>query len=89
MTANEVLVQFQADMLDTKVLRPSMPEVTAFGSALAAGLATGVWSSIEEAAEMQKAMCDYAEFLPAMSHADRSLRKTKWADAIQRSLNQA
>lgn len=89
MTANEVLIQFQADILDTVVMRPSFAEITAFGSALAAGLATGVWASEEEATEMQKAMCEYTEFAPSMAADKRQQRRTKWADAIQRSLNQA
>jgi glycerol kinase len=89
MTANEMLIQFQADILDTVVLRPSFAEITAFGSALAAGLATGVWASEEEATQMQKAMCGYTEFAPSMAADKRQQRRAKWADAIQRSLNQA
>ena len=74
MTANELLLQFQADILDTIVMRPSMPEITAFGSALAAGLATGVWASEEEAAAMQSAMCQYSTYKPAMPNDDRQQR---------------
>ena len=74
MTANEFLLQFQADVLDTNVMRPWMPEITAFGSALAAGLATGVWASEEEAAAMQSAMCQYSTYKPVMPTDDRQQR---------------
>ena len=47
-TANNLLMQFQANILHTKVVRPQITEVTAMGSAYLAGLATGFWRSIDE-----------------------------------------
>jgi glycerol kinase len=47
-TANNLLMQFQADILDTKVIRPKITEVTAIGAAYLAGLAIGFWSSMDE-----------------------------------------
>ncbi|MES2277497.1 MAG: glycerol kinase GlpK [Bacteroidota bacterium] len=47
-TANNLLMQFQADLLNTKVIRPMVTEVTAIGAAYLAGLATGFWSSMED-----------------------------------------
>jgi len=47
-TANDLLMQFQADLLQSKVIRPEVTEVTAIGAAYLAGLATGFWGSIEE-----------------------------------------
>ena len=47
-TANNLLMQFQADLLSCKVIRPEVTEVTAIGAAYLAGLATGFWKDIEE-----------------------------------------
>ena len=47
-TANNLLMQFQADVLDTKVIRPQITETTALGAAYLAGLAVGFWKNIEE-----------------------------------------
>jgi len=47
-TANNLLMQFQADILKTAVVRPEVTEVTAIGAAYLAGLATGYWSNIDE-----------------------------------------
>lgn len=47
-TANDLLMQFQADLLDCKVIRPEVTEVTAIGAAYLAGLATGFWKNIDE-----------------------------------------
>ncbi|WP_129713672.1 glycerol kinase GlpK [Pedobacter sp. SYP-B3415] len=47
-TANNLLMQFQADLLQCQVIRPEVTEVTAIGAAYLAGLATGFWGSIEE-----------------------------------------
>ena len=50
-TANNLLMQFQADILKCRVIRPKVTEVTALGAAYLAGLATGFWSSVEEIAQ--------------------------------------
>lgn len=50
-TANNLLMQFQADILKSRVIRPKVTEVTALGSAYLAGLATGFWNNIDEISE--------------------------------------
>jgi glycerol kinase len=47
-TANDILMQFQADVLDTTVIRPQVTEVTALGAAYLAGLAVGYWNSMDD-----------------------------------------
>ena len=47
-TANNLLMQFQADILKAKVVRPQMVEVTAIGAAYLAGLGIGYWNSVED-----------------------------------------
>jgi glycerol kinase len=54
-TANDLLMQFQADLLSCKVIRPSITETTALGAAYLAGLAVGFWSDIEEIKQLWKA----------------------------------
>src|SRR5918999_1663900 len=51
MVANELLMQFQADLLGVPVIRPQVAETTALGAAYAAGLATGLWSEVEDLRE--------------------------------------
>jgi glycerol kinase len=51
MTANELLMQFQADVLGVPVIRPAVAETTALGAAFAAGLAVGFWSGLDELRE--------------------------------------
>lgn len=53
-TANNLLMQFQADLLNCKVIRPEVTEVTAIGAAYLAGLATGFWESIDQIREQWK-----------------------------------
>src|SRR5262249_56327075 len=48
MVYNELLMQFQADVLDVPVIRPTVAETTSLGAAYAAGLATGFWSEVED-----------------------------------------
>lgn len=45
---NNLMMQFQADLLGTEVVRPTVTETTALGAAYAAGLSTGIWGSIDE-----------------------------------------
>jgi glycerol kinase len=47
-TANDLLMQFQADVLGVRVIRPAITEVTAIGAAYLAGLAVGYWQSVDE-----------------------------------------
>ncbi|KAJ1970711.1 Glycerol kinase [Dimargaris xerosporica] len=82
-TNSDVCMQLQADILGIEVLRPSNVETTALGAAFAAGLAVGVWESIEE---IEKAHTDDPTvFKPTISVANRDERYAKWNEAIHRS----
>ncbi len=80
--ANDLLMQFQADILQVPVVRPKVIETTAVGAAYLAGLATGFWKS---RAEVQDAwQCD-RRFAPQMSADEAARRRNRWAEALNRS----
>jgi len=84
--ANDLLMQFQADLLGIPVLRPKVLETTALGAAYLAGLTTNLWKSREELAshwQLDK------RFEPQMSRADASTKLGRWREAVQRSLHWA
>ena len=84
MVVNELLMQFQADILDVQVARPKVTETTALGAAYAAGLAVGVWASLDEvAAEWPGVEC---VFKPHMEVEKRSKLLASWKKAIEKSL---
>ena len=79
---NNLMMQFQADILGANVVRPVVTETTAMGAAYLAGLAVGYWSSLDEIkAQWQVERC----FAP--SGADMTGVKAGWADAIGRTIN--
>jgi glycerol kinase len=78
-TANNTLMQFQCDMLNTKVVRPVVVETTAIGAAYLAGLAVGFWSSLEE---IQAQWQMETIFSPTMSETNRIERAEGWKKAI-------
>ena len=78
-TANNTLMQFQSDMLNTKVVRPVVVETTAIGAAYLAGLAVGFWGSLEE---IQAQWQMETIFSPSMSDANRKERAHGWQKAI-------
>lgn len=78
---NNLLMQFQADVLGGTVIRPQTTETTALGAAYLAGLAVGYWDSIEE---VKKQWHIETEFKPDNS-VDMQVAKRKWADAVYRS----
>ncbi len=81
-TANDLLMQFQADLLGVPVVRPRTTETTALGAAYLAGLATGVWrTSAEIAAQWQRER----EFVPRMSRDEAQARLARWRRAVERS----
>ena len=80
--ANDFLMQFQADMLDTPVVRPAVVETTSLGAAYLAGLAVGYWSSLEEIKENEQ--LDRI-FQPTMSENDRMIILENWHEAVRRS----
>jgi glycerol kinase len=84
-TGNNLLMQFQSDMLDTKVVRPVVIETTAIGAAYLAGLAVGFWSSLEE---IQAQWQMERVFSPEMELENRVERISKWNKAIKAALVQ-
>ncbi|MFV8429115.1 glycerol kinase GlpK [Vibrio owensii] len=77
--ANNFLMQFQSDVLNTHVLRPKVTEVTALGAGYLAGLAVGYWGSIEEV--KNKAELD-RQFAPTKDEAKRQRRYKGWKRAV-------
>jgi glycerol kinase len=81
-TANDLLMQFQADILGLPVVRPRVLETTALGAAYLAGLATGVWSGPRDIAARWSAE---RTFEPAMSADERATRLARWRRAVERA----
>jgi glycerol kinase len=79
-SSNDLLMQFQADLLDVPVERPRLIETTAFGAAFLAGLATGVWKDREE---IRKAWKVGKRFEPRMRPVEREAHLAKWRKAVQ------
>jgi len=77
--ANDLLMQFQADLLGIPVVRPRMTETTAFGAAFLAGLATGVWKSKDDIGGSWKAD---KKFSPKMADGERTRHLGKWRRAV-------
>ena len=79
---NDMLMQFQADILNVPVLRPKMQESTAWGAAAMAGLRSGVFSSLDEIAQswqLERA------FEPKMSQDQREFHLQQWQSALKRA----
>jgi len=83
MTANELLMQFQADVLGVPVIRPAVTETTALGTAFAAGLAVGFWSDQDE---LRERWSEGKRWEPAMEESQREREYAQWKKAVQRSL---
>ena len=79
---NDLLLQFQADLLGVPVLRPANTETTAFGAAALAGLGAGFWESEDEIASLWSLE---KRFEPRMVRADAMARRTRWNEALARS----
>ena len=82
--ASDLLLQFQADLLNLTVQRPKLLESTALGAAYLAGLATGVWSDIADTAANRSVD---REFHSLMTDDDRAFRLRNWRRAVERSTN--
>jgi glycerol kinase len=79
---NDLLMQFQADVLDVTVVRPQVTETTALGAAWLAGLATDFWNGPEDLrAQRQKDV----RFEPRMDKAEAASRVRRWSKAVERS----
>jgi glycerol kinase len=79
---NNLLMQFQADILGVPVVRPQVTETTALGAAYLAGLATGFWASPQEV--QSKRQTDL-HFEPTMSSGERAERRSLWRRAVERA----
>jgi glycerol kinase len=83
MVANELLMQFQADILNVPVLRPKVSETTALGAAYAAGLAVGFWRNTDD---LRAGWGVDKTWVPAMPDDERAKYYKSWKKAVQRSL---
>jgi glycerol kinase len=79
---NDLLMQFQADILGVPVVRPQLTETTALGAAYLAGLATGFWASPRQ---LEAQRHDDVRFEPKMSVEDRAERRGQWQRAVGRA----
>jgi glycerol kinase len=86
MTADELLMQFQADVLGVPVIRPKVTETTALGAAFAAGLAVGFWS---DQAELRERWQEDRRWEPQMAPQRREQEYAQWKKAVTRSFDWA
>ncbi|WP_286929512.1 MULTISPECIES: glycerol kinase GlpK [Aeromicrobium] len=82
-TANELCMQIQADILDIEVSRPVVPETTCLGAAYAAGLAVGFWSSTDE---LVANWSESKRWTPEWDDAQREAGYHQWKKAVERTL---
>lgn len=83
---NNLLLQFQSDMLDCEVVRPQVLETTALGAAYLAGLAVGFWNSIDEIMSQWK---EDATFQPQIDAGSKTKIESQWKSAVERSMGWA
>lgn len=83
---NDFLMQFQADILGCKIVRPADTETTALGAAYLAGLAVGYWESTDQIASFWKAE---RVFEPKIGDAERERHFAGWRDAVARTRGKA
>ena len=81
-STNNLLMQFQADLLGTPVVRPTITETTALGAAYLAGLAVGFWQSEAEIAALWQ---EDRTFLPSLNRRDAAEKMHHWLRAVDRS----
>jgi glycerol kinase len=81
---NELLMQFQADMLGRAVVCPRVTETTALGAAYAAGLAVGYWESPEA---LKRNWSEARRWTPAMEEGERERLYRDWQKAVGRTLD--
>lgn len=84
MVVNELLMQFQADILGVPVIRPRVAETTALGAAYAGGLAVGVWSSLDE---LRVNWGEDRRWEPTMGESERTRIYGRWKMAVERTLD--
>jgi glycerol kinase len=86
MVFNELLMQFQADLVNVPVIRPQVAETTALGAAYAAGLAVGFWNNFDE---LRANWGKDKEWQPQMEPAQRETLYTGWKKAVTRTFDWA
>jgi glycerol kinase len=84
MVANELLMQFQADILNVPVIRPVVAETTALGAAYAAGLAVGFWAGEDD---IRNNWAKDKEWQPALEEESRSALYTEWKKAVTKTFD--
>ncbi len=84
MVANDLLMQFQADILDREVVCPHVTETTALGAAYAAGLAVGYWRDLDA---LRANWSEARRWLPAMESSRREDLYARWRKAVGRTLD--
>jgi glycerol kinase len=84
MVFNELLMQFQADILDVPVIRPKVAETTALGAAYAAGLAVGFWKDLDE---LRAHWSRDKEWRPSMDAVMREKLYSQWKKAVTRTFD--
>ena len=84
MVVNELLMQFQADILNIPVIRPRLIETTALGAAYSAGLSTGFW---EDRRAIAAQWGEDKRWIPKMDPSERKERFLHWKKAVERTLN--
>jgi glycerol kinase len=84
MVQNELLMQFQADVLDVPVIRPTVAETTSLGAAYAAGLAVGFWSEVED---LRANWGKDKEWQPRMDPQEREKEYAFWKKAVTRTFD--
>jgi glycerol kinase len=83
-TANDTLLQFQADILNVPVVRPVVAETTALGAAYAAGLAVGYWDNLDD---LRKNWQEDQRWTPNMDDAERERLYRNWKKAVTKTLD--
>jgi glycerol kinase len=81
-SVNDLLMQFQADLLGIPVVRPAVTETTALGAAYLAGLACGAWRSTDELAQMWSVQ---RRFLPTLDSSRAAELMAKWEHAVRQA----
>lgn len=81
-SANNLLMQFQADILQVPVVRPKVIETTALGAAYLAGLAVGFWKQVSDIADVWQTD---RVFKPLMSPSEVAQRRSRWTEALKRA----
>jgi glycerol kinase len=84
MVFDELLMQFQADILGVPVIRPTVAETTALGAAYAAGLAVKYWAEVED---LRANWGKDKEWTPQMDATDRDAQYAMWKRAVTRTFD--